>query len=291
MAGAAVEFVVAAAAFEEVHAVAAEQAVAAVAAVDHVVAGARVERVVAAVAEQVVAAVAGGDAVVTQAAVDAVVAGAGRHRIVSGAGIDHDIDLDVGRDGDDVVAVAAADGQFLVLGQAHGVALAVDADVQGAVVALGDVDPVVLGARAQHDLVGADVLAAAAGVGQGALARDRHFGAVVQRIDLHRLAVGRAALGALLRIGRGAVDLDRAVGGQGRGRLDRRGLQQAHRLGRHLPVRVGRGRVVPIGIGLRRRRGAGGVELYGHGRTCASRKRGFLDTHWYGCVQASADPS
>ncbi|QCW25108.1 hypothetical protein FE772_04895 [Lysobacter enzymogenes] len=238
--------------------------VGAVAAVDHVVAGAGVDDVVAAVAEHVVAAVAGADAVVAQAAVDAVVAGAGRHRIVSGAGIDHDIDLDVRRDGDGVVAVAAADRQLLVLGQAHRVVFAVDADVEGAVVALGDVDLVVLGAGGQHDLVGADVLAAAAGVGQGALARDRDLGAVVQRVDLHRLAVGRAGLGALLRIGRAAVDLDRAVGGQARGRFDRRGLQQRQRLGRHLPVRVGGGRVVPVGIGLRRR-GAGGVELYGHG--------------------------
>src|SRR5690606_14447460 len=162
--------------------------VVAVAAVDDVDAFATGQQVVAAAAEDVVAAGAGEHGVVAFAAVDAVVAGTGGDGVVALAALDHDVDPDVGRDLDHVVAVARTDRQLLPLIEMHLVVLAVDADGGRAVVALLAAEAVVAGAGGEHQLVAADLVP---GV-DGAFAR--HLQALVgmQRVDHDRLAVDRA---------------------------------------------------------------------------------------------------
>src|SRR5690606_29781019 len=109
----ALDHVVAGAALDEVGAGAGGALVVAVAAVDDVDAFATGQQVVAAAAEDVVAAGAGEHGVVAFAAVDAVVAGTGGDGVVALAALDHDVDPDVGRDLDHVVAVARTDRQLL----------------------------------------------------------------------------------------------------------------------------------------------------------------------------------
>src|SRR5690606_32044169 len=228
---AAADRVVAGAALEEVAAGAAIDAVGAIAAVDHVDAAAALDGIVAAAAGDVVAAAAGqGRAVVAGACIDAVVAAAGDvDLVIAGAGVGHDVHGDVGRDLDHVVAAAGAQGQLLALGRLHGEGFAVDAHVQGAVVALADPDAVAGAAGGDHQLVGAHVGLAAAGIAQGALARDLHVAVSVQRIDLDGLAVRGLAQAAVGRIAPAAVDLGRAGTRQQRhqrGALDLAGIDR-----------------------------------------------------------------
>src|SRR5690606_32927257 len=158
--GAAMDDVVAAAAVDVVEAAAGVDLVVARAAEDHVGAVAAVDHVVAGAAVDVVAPADGLDEVVAVAAQDAVVAHAGDDVVIARAGVDHHVHRDVRRRLDDVVAVAGADGQLLALAQAHLIGLAIDVDVQGAVVPLADAHVLVAFAGGgEHHLVAADVAA------------------------------------------------------------------------------------------------------------------------------------
>src|SRR5690606_31760490 len=243
----------------------------AVPAVDDVHAGTAGDHVARAVAEDVVAPGPGGDRVVAPPAVDAVVAGPGGDGVVAVATLDHDVHGHVGRHFDHVVAGPGAERQLLSLPQPDLVPLAVDFDVEGAVVALAHADGVVARAGGEHQLVAADVAA-----GIGALARDLDLGVAVQRVDQDRLAVGGAARGALAAVGRGAVHLHRLLAVVGRaldarpprGGVDRRGPGPALPAGvqaRQVAV-PGIGRIVPVGRALAA--GGDGVERggqHGHG--------------------------
>src|SRR5690606_9076775 len=190
---AAADGVVAGAALKEIAPGATVDAVVAVAAVDHVAAAAALDDVVATAPEHIVAAAAGqGDAVVARSGIDAVVAAAGDIDLVGAiAGVGDDVHGDVGRHFDHVVAGTGADRQLLSLRHGHGKGLSVDADVQDAVVALAHADAVVGAAGGEHQLVGADVGLAGAGIADGALARDLDVAVAVQRFDPDLLAVRR----------------------------------------------------------------------------------------------------
>src|SRR5690554_3744763 len=262
----AVDDVVAATAVDVVEAAASVDLVVAPAAEDHVGAVAAVDDVVAAAAVDVVAAASGLDEVVPVAGLDAVVALAGDDVVVAGAGIDHHVDGDVGRGLDDVVAITGADGQLLALGQAHFVDLAVDVDVQGAVVALADLDVVVaLAGGGEHHLVAADVRAEQA-AGLGLLAGHGGLVALVQFGVADGLAVRR---GLVWQAGAGvaAADGDGAVRGAVTGRFDRHAHVAAQRrLGELVPA-FQRGAVPVLLLGLDggRRIYCGGIEVHGSG--------------------------
>src|SRR5690606_38598308 len=156
----------------------------------------------------VVAPADGLDEVVAVAAQDAVVAHAGDDVIIARAGVDHHVHGDVRRGLDDVVAVAGADGQLLALAQANFVDLAVDVDVQRAIVALADADMVIaLPAGGEHHLVTADTEA-----GDGLLPGHRGLLALVQLGVADGLAIGGALVGQA-GAGIGTGDGDGAVPG------------------------------------------------------------------------------
>src|SRR5690606_24184979 len=272
-AAAAVDGVAAGTAFEEVAAAAAVDAVVAVAAMDDVNPAAALDHVVAAAAEDVVAAAAvQGDDVVADARVDPVVAAAGDfERVLALAGLGDDVHADVGRHLDHVVAGAGADGQLLRLRHRQRVGLAVDGHVQSAVVALADADSVGAAPGGEHQLVGADIGLAGAGVGQGRLACNRHVRAAMQGIDLDLLAVRGLVEAALGRIAGGAVDFGHAQARQQREqrrdldrfRVDRIAVKVGGRLQPALLCR----RILPVAVaagrgGIGETAGIGGLDRH-----------------------------
>src|SRR5690606_9766338 len=263
--GAAVDHVVAAATIDVVEAGAGVDLVVAPAAEDHVGAVSAVDHVVAAAAVDVVAAPDGLDEVVAVAALDAVVAHPGDDAVVARAGADHHVHRDVGRRLDHVVAAAGADGQLLALGQADLVGLAVDVDVQGAVVALADPHHVVaLAGGGEHHLVAADVgIEQAAGL--GLLAGHRGLFALVELgvadgLAVRRLLAGEAGAGVAAGDGDGVFRRAFAR------RVDRRGGIAAQRRLGEVFLAVQRGAVPVLLPGLGDGRSLHcGVEVQGHG--------------------------